>query len=207
MQDVMQLMQDAVILSAVIGAVAAIGGGLVAQLFAHWQTVNRDRVKYNIEVYQRFFAPIITDTFLYLDMRTNYMRGHDVLPKDEEKVYQRIFSHFDLNITEASPRFVFQYQSLKRLRIGDQTDFMSTIGEIELLHTFLDELYHVVKRYASFDNRGRNGQLAAISYYRMMYRFFVIASRNYLSPIKGAKYTSLSWMFGKRRMNSIFFSY
>ncbi len=194
--------ENAAILAALIAAVSAIAGSLLTQIFSNRQTVNRERQRYNIEVYQKFFAPILMDVFLYFDMRTAFRRGHDVNPNEEKAIYQRIFKHFEDNIREASPRFTFEYQAVKSSYITDQSGVYPQIAELELIHTFLDELHHVVRNYASFDDRGGTSQADAVDYYRFMYRFLVVSTNHHFDLVKGAQYTSLRWLFNKQILNN-----
>ena len=63
---------------AIITASVALFAAVLAQFIGHILNKKRQDNIFNMEVYQNFIAPYLSDVFLYYETETNFRKGHDV---------------------------------------------------------------------------------------------------------------------------------
>ncbi|HEX8451469.1 MAG TPA: hypothetical protein VF647_05185 [Longimicrobium sp.] len=122
---------------ALITAGAAFSAAVLAQLLAHVFTVRRERRADARAVYQKLYAPIIFEVFLYLDANRAY-DAQDVVSGSAERLLERIDVHVADHLSVASPRLIEAYYQTRRHRFLD--DDMRGYGQEIALRRFLTVL-------------------------------------------------------------------
>jgi len=194
-------MDQTVLITTIIAATAAFVGAIFAEIVSHSLALYREDKLYNREVYQKLYAPILLDVYIYFEMRTGFRRGHDVNPKEERKIYEKIKEHFSNSLMFAGPKFISAYHNSQQVRIGDETGFMSELYEVELLLIFLDELHVLAKHNKIFDKSVH----LQITHYRALFRIWLIAGSMLTSETLGAMFLRHKWQFNYQSLTERFY--
>lgn len=194
-------MDQTALITTIIAATAAFVGVIIAEIVSHNLSSHRESRIFDREIYQKLYAPILLDLYLYFEMRTNFRRGHDVNPEEERKVYEKIKAHLSDNLMYASPRLIAAHHNSKQVQIGDETGFMPELYEVELLLTFLNELSKILKRNKIFDKSARR----QLTQYRVLFRIWLISSSLLLSESKGAMFLRHKWQYKEQMLTEMLY--
>jgi hypothetical protein len=185
--------------AALIAAAVALGVGVLAQvvsvinqIITHRLTQRRERQKHYNEVYQKLFAPAISDVFLYIDMATAFRRGHDSSPEREVEVKDKAINYIKQNLFYGSPRLISAYHQIESYRFRDQTGFNPSFAELDFLYQFVIEFEYVIKQSSIFDYRSQKEQLSSV-YEKMI--LYILNNRGHNAI------ASYSWRFDKNKFN------
>ncbi|MFD0694977.1 hypothetical protein ACFQZT_12795 [Paenibacillus sp. GCM10027628] len=145
--------------SAIITASTAFIAAVIAQIISHWLTKKRENHKYNKEVYQKLYAPILFELYVYLDVRTAFRRVHDIKPGIEiSEIKENILNHINTNLMYATPQIISAFHNVKYydyhedLRVGN----LQVIAEIELFWCMLDQLFRLNEKTKLFDRNNKD---------------------------------------------------
>ncbi len=165
---------QAAIIAGIVALIVAILSQVVSivnQILTHRLAQRRENEKYYNDVYQKLFAPAISDVFLYIDMVTNFRRGHDTSEEQEIEVKDKAISYIEDHLVYGSPSLVSSYHQIHSWRISDQSALNPSPPELQFLHHFAEEYVHVVKESSIFSGRKEREQLAPI--YRRLILFLL----------------------------------
>ncbi|NQX66667.1 hypothetical protein HQN90_11065 [Paenibacillus alba] len=146
-------------IAAIITASAAFVAAVAAQMLSHWLTKKRENHKYNKEVYQKLYAPILFELYVFFDVRTAFRRAHDIKGDvDVNEIKSKIVKHIAANQMYSSPRII---SALHRVRHFDyhedlQVGNLQNIAEIELLWCMLDQLVNLNETTNLFDRENKD---------------------------------------------------
>lgn len=189
------------LVAALITASAAFLGAVLAQVLSHWFTIRREERKFQREIYERLFAPVIFDAFLFLDASTHFRASDDVIPGSTDKLRDKVVSHVGEHITLASPRLIAAYYDTKRREYidDDGSGYAYEIADTSFFYTLVDEFARLVRRIGIFERRQRK----EVAYYRDLYLIWRIAAQLHHSD---ANRTLLcyKWLFDRKKMGRRF---
>ncbi|MFZ2539946.1 MAG: hypothetical protein WAX04_13785 [Oscillospiraceae bacterium] len=153
-------------------AIMAFIGASIAQIVAHCLTMNRERKKWYRETYQKLFAPIISEVYNFIEIRTHFRKGHDVEQcVDDNLIKMNIIKHIGGNIMYADPDLINSYQRHSYRKMVPGFRMSSEIYDLELILSFLDNLYSVVKKLRIFDKE----TICILNKYRVLYLIWINA--------------------------------
>ena len=171
---------DPTIRAAIIAAAVALVVGLLGQvvsvanqILTHRLTQRRETEKYYNEVYQKLFAPVISDVFLYIDMVTNYRRRHDTTEEQEIEVKDRAIGYIQQNLVYGSPKLLSAYHQIHSHAITDQSGMNPSTPELHLLYEFVQEYERVIKRSSIFSAPNEAEQLAPVYLRLILYLLYI----------------------------------
>ncbi|MDQ0885917.1 hypothetical protein QFZ81_001005 [Paenibacillus sp. V4I9] len=163
-------------LTSIVTASVAFAAAVVAQIISHWLTKKRENIKYNKEVYQKLYAPILFELYVYLDVKTAYTRVHDIKPGIEVSVIkENILKHINVNLMYGTPQIISAFHNVKYydyhedLCVGN----LQSIAEIELFWCMLDQLYRLNEKTKLFDPINKN----TLVKYKFHYILWAIISK------------------------------
>ncbi|MCR8633916.1 hypothetical protein [Paenibacillus radicis (ex Xue et al. 2023)] len=144
-------------IAAIITASAAFIAAVIAQIISHWLTKRRENHKYYKEVYQKLYAPILFELYIYIDVRTAFRRSNDIkVGIDVDQVKQKIFTHISENLMFATPQVI---SALHNVRFYDyHLDLRGNkqiIYEIVLFWHMLDQLLKLNTNTKLFDSSNK----------------------------------------------------
>ncbi|WP_226619754.1 hypothetical protein [Cytobacillus firmus] len=155
--------------AALISGLFALSGAIGGQVLNNLLTSNRERKKYEKEVYQELYSPVLLDIVAFYDIKTNWRRGHDI--KDhivEENLAKEIRDKISSNIKYANSSIISAYQELKRFDyLEDLSGFAEERQWLFLCKTVLSEAYCFLKK----EKLLYQNQLDLINEYRI--KFFL----------------------------------
>lgn len=188
--------QAAIIAGTVALVVAVISQvvSVINQILTHRLTIRRENQKYYNEVYQKFYAPIISDVFLYMDMMSNFRRGHDYPPGSEEETLTKILDFVNKNIVYASPTLLSRYHEMISLQFKDERGFYPNEHNIAVLLAFVNEYDHTIKQSSIYNGRPKYIETDAIVRYRVMYLFWYLLSER-IGCLEANEVLSYSFLF------------
>ncbi|MDT0161871.1 hypothetical protein [Bacillus sp. AG4(2022)] len=153
--------------TALISGLFALSGALGGQVLNNILTNNREGKKYEKEVYQELYSPVLLDIIALYDIRTNFRRSHDI--KDhiiEENLVNEIKEKINNNIKHANSAVISAYQELKRFDYyEDLSGFAEERLKLLLYKTLLSEAYNHLKKEKLLNQ----SQLSLINEYRIKY--------------------------------------
>ena len=102
----------------IITGLFALSGALFAQIIAHRFAISRDNNKFNKEVLQKLYLPILFDIYMYLDISTPRKRSAEIKydlrdDKSITEVGDKIVNHISNNIMYASNNLINSYHDFK----------------------------------------------------------------------------------------------
>ncbi len=167
------------LITALITASTAFFGAIFAQTVSHWFAVARDDRKYRQDVYEKLFAPIIFDLFLFLDASTHFRRGHDVPQDSPGKLRTRVVTHVEQHLSLATPRLIAAFYGTKRQEYidDDESDYAGVSEQIEFFYVLVDEFYPLAKQIGIL----RGAPLKEVRRYRNLYLIWLISAKLHYS--------------------------
>src|SRR6266511_1818998 len=160
---------QAAIIAAAVALIVAVINQLVSvanQILTHRLTQRRETQKYYNDVYQKLFAPIIADVFLYMDMVSNFRRGHDTSPEIEIKVKDRAIEYIGNNLLYGSPVLITAHRKISSARFKDETGFNPLPIEIFFLLEFVNEYGYVIRQSSIFSDNKQRQQMEIVEKYK-----------------------------------------
>lgn len=190
-----------ILTTALITASAAFSGAVLAQVLSHVFAIRREDRQHLREVYQKLYAPVIFDIFLFLDARSHYTAGHDVVPGSTEALLSKVLSHVSANLTYASPRIISAYHKVKRHEVID--DDMSGYGEevaiVTFFYSFVDEFSKLLERLALVTE----AEQQEIDYRRDLYHIWKLSVKLHRSD-RSEVLLRHTWLLDPAKMNGRF---
>lgn len=153
--------------ASIITASATFVAAVIAQIISHWLTRKRENHKYHKELYQKLYAPILFELYVYFDIRTAFRRSHDIKDGLEASVIKNnIIKHISDNLMYGTPQVISAFHKVRYLDYHE--DFKGnrqSIAEIELFWKTLDQLARLNKKTKLFDSFNKNTLLKYNLYY------------------------------------------
>ncbi len=139
---------QAAIITSIATLIGAFVGASVAQYVSHRLSLRREREKYNKEVFQKLFSPIIFEIFGYFDVANAFRKAHDIkFHIDEKEIKNKIYTHIADNMRFATPVLIDEYYDIKRYEYEDDlTGFYPEVREMQFISLFLKEARTVIKK-------------------------------------------------------------
>ncbi|MBW7476685.1 hypothetical protein K0T92_18360 [Paenibacillus oenotherae] len=136
------------VITSIATLIGAFIGASVAQYVSHKLSLSREREKYNKEVFQKLFSPIIFEVFGYFDVANAFRKGHDIkLHIDEKEILNKIYVHIAENMRYATPILIGEYYNIKRHEYeDDQSGYYSDVRGMQFISLFLQEARSVIKK-------------------------------------------------------------
>lgn len=186
---------------ALVTAGAAFLGAVLAQVLSHLFALRRENRQHLREAYQKLYAPVISDVFLFLEARTHYRPAHDILPGSVEKLLARILSHVGASLTFGSPRLVALYHGVNRYDVidDDMTGYGKDIAVVTFLFAFVDEYAQVMRKLKA----ASKAELQAIDRKRDLYHIWKISTELHLSE-RSEVLLRHSWLLDLARIDRRF---
>jgi hypothetical protein len=178
-----------VIIGAFIGAMAAI----LAQLVSHYFTKRRESDKYNKEIYQKLYAPILLDIYAFYDIKTNFRRGHDINDWiNEDDIRNKIITHIGTNLMYAEPVLISAFHEVKKYEYyEDFSGFYYLVKDYDLLLIVLETLEKL-----SIKNKLFNKEISqTINRYKIKYLLWKATMHILQDSNKSIEIMSLDFMF------------
>ncbi|NOU99322.1 hypothetical protein [Paenibacillus planticolens] len=144
-------------MTSIITASVAFTAAVVAQIISHWFTKKRENIKYNKEVYQKMYAPILFDLYVYLDVETVFRRSHDIKNGiDVSVIKEKILKHITDNLMYGTPQVISAFHNVRYFDYHeDWKGNMQRTSEIELFWCILDQLAGLNEKTKIFDSMNK----------------------------------------------------
>jgi hypothetical protein len=184
----------------IIIALIAFIAGAITQWLSHRFTQSRESQKYYVEVYQKLYAPILTDIFRYIEMRTHFKRGWDTNTIEEQKIYDKILKHISDNLIYASPTLVASYHTMEVQSWESEAGFSPPMQFIPLVVTFINELEYVMNK-AGMSSRYSNKENNTLIKYKILYSLWDILMRNGQEFESAIDILSVKFFFNESKMS------
>jgi hypothetical protein len=189
-------MSDPAVLTAIIAASVALTVGVLAQavailnqFLAHRLSQRREVEKYYNEVYQKLFAPIVSDAFLYIDMVSNYRRRHDTSLEQEIEVKDRVIGFFKDKLILTSPSLLSSYHDISQYRIADDRGANPSPAELKFMHDLLMEYARSIKNTSLFNDKSLSRHLSPV--YRRAILYLLLSFEEF------NRIVGYSWQFDR----------
>ncbi|WP_134687527.1 hypothetical protein [Brevibacillus migulae] len=189
---------------ALIGATIGFVGAITAQIVSHFFTQRRETQKFNKEIYQNLFAPVLLDVYSYLDIVTHFRKHHDLkYGVNESDFRDKIINHIGTNLKYASPNLILSYEAVLRNDYEeDFSGYLSSISDLDLMLQFLDDLYELNQRTKLFDE----AKTRKVNQYRVLYLIWVFLARyESLGVEKSAFQVAYKFYFSNERLTAKFY--
>ncbi len=164
---------------ALITASVAILVGVLNQLW----TTRRELQKYDREVYQKLFAPILLNTYLWIDIHMDTEDKYSYDHHEIDDIKMQIINHIGNNIAYASSKLTMSYQKVnpKAKYFWYRDSDTPRRSEIELVQDFLNDFHKLIAKSRLDRLRGKISVLDRVGIkelekFRVLYLTWYIAS-------------------------------
>ncbi|MGF6950097.1 hypothetical protein QF028_002602 [Neobacillus sp. B4I6] len=188
-----------------ISGLFALTGALVGQAYNNFLTNKRERKKYEKEIYQELFSPILLDIIAFYDIKTNWRRGHDIRDHvKEDDLVLHIKEKISSNIKYANSPIISAYHDLKRFDYyEDFTGFIQEQKWLKLCLTLLDETYKFVKK----EKLLHENQLVLINNYRIKYFIWYLLIEHIGDQDQATEIISAFWCISPETFTESFYEH
>lgn len=158
--------------SAILTASAAFSGALIAQVISHFLSMRRENSKYDREIYQCLFSPIIPEVLSYFDFIVQPYGGNKKETIKGEDIKKEVINHISNSLKYATPSIILKFDEVRKYKyFDDLSGEHQPLKEMELFFVILEEYYKLVRKNKILDKTNLNG----IIHYQVYYLLWISA--------------------------------
>lgn len=181
---------------AIITASVALIAAILAQVLSHYLNIRRENINAAKSNYQELIAPILLEVFAYIDIETNYRKGHDV---EGEVDKDKLISHIENNIKYGSSNLINALEETKKHQYYfDGRGLDADIQHYYLFFFFLDDLLELHRKSK---NKILNKNLKErVIYYQLMYGLWFSIANSLASVEDATLVIKHKWTFKNEKI-------
>ena len=126
--------------TAILTASAALSGALIAQVISHFLAMSRENSKYDREIYQCLFSPIIPEVLSYFDFIVQPYGGNKKDTINGEDIKKEVINHISKSLKYATPSVILKFDTVRKYKyFDDLSGEHQQLEELELFFVILEE--------------------------------------------------------------------